>query len=193
VPPTLHGGRPAVRGRARALLVLLLAALALLVASPAGAHDRLVGSTPADGATLVAVPTTVDLTYSDDILPTGVVVEVRDPAGANRAVGTPTVAGRRVSVAVDPAAPGGAYTVAWRVVSSDGHPIEGGFGFALALPAPAPTATPSLAPAAAATLSTPRARAGLAADLPPLVVVLVAVGSIGAVLTAVVLGLRRRP
>lgn len=182
-------------------MVALLGLLTLLTATPAAAHDRLVASSPAEGSTLSAVPATVELTYSAPILPTGAVVQVRDPAGTDRAVGSPTVAGTAVTVAVDPAAPSGAYTVVWRVVSSDGHPIEGTVAFTLAVPAEAtPTATPS--PAAESTAATDPAptasatappSAGLVGGLSPVVVLAVAVGAIGAVVAAVALGLRRRP
>jgi hypothetical protein len=42
------------------------------------------------------------------------------------------VAGDAVSVAVRPGGSPGGYSVAYRVVSDDGHPVEGTFGFQLA-------------------------------------------------------------
>ena len=40
-------------------------------------------------------------------------------------------------------APAGAYTVVWRVVSSDSHPIEGTFGFTVAEGSTTPAASPA--------------------------------------------------
>lgn len=201
MPRTPHTSRR-VGHRSRTLLVLLLAVLPLAVTQPAVAHDVLIAGSPADGATVTAVPATVDLTFSNDLLPAGAIVEVRDPSGVNRAIGAPTVAGASVSVAVDPAAPGGGYTVVWRVVSSDGHPIEGSYGFTVDAPAPTPTPTPTSEPSPTTTptatatvtaaLATPAPGAGLIGSLPGGVVLAVAVASIGAVVAAVVLGARRQ-
>jgi copper resistance protein C len=49
--------------------------------------------------------------------------------------------------------PAGQYTVAWRVVSSDSHPIEGTFAFTAA--SAAPGASPAASPTAAGTVPSP--------------------------------------
>jgi len=64
--------------------------------------------------------------------------------------------GSDVTVALEPLTASGAYTVAWRVVADDGHPVTGTFGFTLALGAsatPSATATTTVTPALAATSS----------------------------------------
>jgi methionine-rich copper-binding protein CopC len=125
-----------------AFAVTLLGAAVLTVSSavPAGAHDQLEASDPPADAELTAPPVEVVLSYSADILATGTQVLVTTPDGDVDA--EVTVDGPEVRATLPPDLPGGAYEVAWRVVSSDGHPIEGTFGFTVAeQPEPAPTAT----------------------------------------------------
>jgi methionine-rich copper-binding protein CopC len=136
-----------------ALLAAAAVALAALLipAAPAAAHDELVSSDPSAGTVLDALPSQITLTYSADILDAdgATVIQVTDPAGAPLIDGAPTVSGPVVSQALaGPAS--GIVTVVWRVVSGDGHPIDGTFSFTVA-PAPTPTATPTPAPTPSAT------------------------------------------
>lgn len=127
-----------------AALVALLLSFGL-VAAPASAHDALVASTPADGETLTTVPTELTLSYSAEIAQIGADVVVTDPAGT--VVSQPlTVAGTDVVVPLATDLAPGVYAVAWRVTSSDGHPIDGTLAFTLDVPAAAsPTAEPTSA------------------------------------------------
>lgn len=147
----------ALRGPVSALvtaIVALLAALGITAvlatasALPAQAHDRLVGSDPADGAQLDAPPAAITLSFSTEPLAVEPQVVVTDAAGTVVAQGAPTIEGANATLPLDAAAlTGGTYSVAWRVVSSDGHPIEGTLSFGVAeQPAaePAPSeSTPS--------------------------------------------------
>ncbi len=128
--------------RARALLALFGAlALAVAVAPPAAAHDRLVGSDPADGSVLAAPPTQVVLTFSAAPLADlgGAAVEVTGPDGASWSDGEPVIAGTTVTQALRAGLPAGAYSVAWRSPSSDGHVLDGAFTFTVEAAATAPT------------------------------------------------------
>ena len=73
---------------------------------------------------------------------TTVTVTGPGPAGDR---GAPLVEGATSTVALDGTRCNGAYTVAYRVVSSDGHPVQGSYSFTLAVPgaasAPAVPAT----------------------------------------------------
>ena len=109
------------------VLVALLAPLGLLLgASPAYAHDRLISTTPTDGAS-VAAPSSVQLAFSDTVLSAGTQVAVKGPHGA--VAGHTAISGSSVTTTFDTSLDPGAYTVAWRATSSDGHPISGSFGF----------------------------------------------------------------
>lgn len=116
--------------RLSAAAVVLVGMLAL--AAPAHAHDALVSATPADGATLTAVPTEVVLTFTDQILEVEPAVLVRDEAGEQLDDVPVVVDGATVTRPLPADMPDGRYDVAWRVVSADGHPIEGAFTFTVA-------------------------------------------------------------
>lgn len=97
---------------------------------PAWAHDTLVSSNPSDGAQLQQAPEQVEMTFSAEILDVGTQVRVTDTQGADATEGDVRVEGTTVSQAVKaPENKGESYTVTWRVVSSDGHPIEGTFSY----------------------------------------------------------------
>ncbi len=141
------------RSVVRLTVAVSLAVLALLVtASPAAAHDVLVGSDPAEGASLAAAPAQVVLRFNSNPQPGFATVAVLGPDGAAWQAGEPRVEGTDVTVALRPLGPAGRYEVQYRVVSSDGHPIKGVVGFTLTQPGPGTaTATPppSIAPIAA--------------------------------------------
>jgi methionine-rich copper-binding protein CopC len=126
----------------RAALGSVLLALGILIAGPAPvalAHADLILSTPDDGAILAAVPTEVELTFSEDLLPETVVVSVEDSAGMVIRVLEYEVDGSDVIVTWPPGLSGTDYTVNYRVVSQDGHPVSGSLAFTVDSP-PAATA-----------------------------------------------------
>lgn len=130
---------------ARVLLLLATAGFLLVFSAPAQAHDSLESSHPTNGSTVRSVPATIELTFDRTPIAINSIVRVEDSTGTDQADGPVSIVDNRVSQAVKPGAPEGEYTVVWRVVSSDGHPIEGTFGFTAGGPntdaAPAPTAT----------------------------------------------------
>lgn len=143
---------PAPRTGPARVLVAVLAALATLAATlllgiggaaPAQAHDRIISTDPADGAQLDAAPAALTMTFSTEPLAVEPQVVVTDTAGTVVAQGSPTIEGTSATFPWPAELTGDTYTVAWRVVSSDGHPIEGTFSFAVAAaPEPAvPVAT----------------------------------------------------
>lgn len=136
--------------RARRPLVLsaiaaLFAVLALMfTTTPAFAHDELVSSDPAADSVVEGLPDAITLTFSAELLSDGnsTVLEVTDTAGTMLNTDAPVVDGAVVTQTLSGSADG-AISVAWRVVSSDGHPISGTFGFTANAVAPEPTATPT--------------------------------------------------
>ncbi|MFJ6416332.1 copper resistance protein CopC [Paeniglutamicibacter sp. NPDC091659] len=127
--PRQHG--PSVpRAIRQSLTVVVLVAIALLApVSAASAHDSLTGANPKDGQMVKEMPDVIDLTFSNMPLAIGTNVLVKDASGKDWAIGEVKIVDNVVSQSVGSDAPGGDYTVVWRVVSSDGHPIEGTFGF----------------------------------------------------------------
>ena len=108
-----------------------LAAGSLLGMNPAAAHDELVSTNPTDGATLTEAPTSLELTYSGDIMDVDGANQVRvtNAAGESVTDGAPDIDGKVVTQDLATAAADDTYTVTWRVVSSDGHPIQGTFTY----------------------------------------------------------------
>lgn len=176
-----------IRPRWIAALGAALGLLLISLASPASAHDELLGTDPAADSTVAELPSEVTLTFSGVLL-TGdgaTEVVVTDAAGTDLTAGDPVVDGVRVTQPLTGQA-SGPVQVAWRVVSSDGHPISGRFGFGVGDSASTTPATSS--PEA----STPPASGDAAAD--DLAAVWVAVGVVVVIggLVALVFA-RRRP
>lgn len=122
------------RLRRGAALLAAAAAAALLgtAAAPAAlAHDQLISSDPEDGAELDTAPSEILLTFSADIGDGGNAVVVNGPDGTDHAEGSPEVDGPDATVPVGPLTEAGEYTVAYRMVSSDGHVVEDDFAFTL--------------------------------------------------------------
>jgi methionine-rich copper-binding protein CopC len=127
-------------------LVALLAVFTLAPVSPAAAHDVLEATEPADGAVVAAVPSVVRLTFNNTPIALGSQVLVKDENGTNQADGPVAIVDNHVSQAVQLGAPTGHYTVVWRIVSSDSHPIEGTFSFTAGSGSTPGSAAPTASP-----------------------------------------------
>ena len=112
--------------------MLLWLSAALTLARPAAAHDELIGSTPENGAVLDVQPESIVLEFSANVMDIGTTTQVLDTAGTDWAAGEPVLGGREVTIPLQDGMPDGDYQLGWRVVSSDGHPIEGTTKFSLA-------------------------------------------------------------
>jgi methionine-rich copper-binding protein CopC len=131
-------------GTVRVGLVALLATATVgLGAMPASAHTALKSSNPKANAE-VAPPTDITLTYTETVrLPR---VILTGPDGARKESGTPKAVGDTVTQRVNGTLPNGTYTVGWRVVSADGHPVAGTYKFTVkgsAPESPGSASTPS--------------------------------------------------
>jgi methionine-rich copper-binding protein CopC len=103
---------------------LLLVAVS---AAPASAHASLVRASPADQSSLATAPTTVKLSFDENIRMPSVIL-VTNSDGASVAAGKTSVVDNIVSTRVSTGSSGD-YTVAYRVVSADGHPVSGRLSF----------------------------------------------------------------
>ncbi len=123
-----------MRPNGRIASIALLAALAWLLGpavDAAQAHATLTGSSPGQGSTLGVAPSQVVLEFDEDVQTTFAVVDVAAPDGAAISSGDVSVTGNKVIAQVRPPTVAGEYTVAWRVVSDDGHPVVGQFSYTL--------------------------------------------------------------
>ncbi|MFF9021568.1 copper resistance CopC/CopD family protein [Streptomyces eurythermus] len=147
-------GRPAPASlRLPVLLVLpvLLLGLLLAAAAPASAHTVLRAADPADGTVLRTAPRHVTLRFSESVGLPADSFRVYDPgnhrvrtAPADHAPGRSDTARVTLPARLAP----GTYTVAWRVVSADSHPVSGALTFSVgertaAPPAPPPAEDPA--------------------------------------------------
>jgi methionine-rich copper-binding protein CopC len=140
-----------------AIASLLLAVLSsLATALAASAHAALRSMTPAAGSTVTTPPTEVVLTFNEAISTSFATVAVTDSTGRPVSRGRPAVAGRTVTQPLADLG-SGRYTVAFRVVSEDGHPVSQRASFTVALPSPtgsAPATTETAQPTSATPGST---------------------------------------
>ena len=132
----------------RAIVLAVLCGLALLMsAGQALAHTRLLGSDPADGATLPSAPQRVSLRFNEAMPADFSTVTVRGPDGAAWQTGPVTADGTTLAVALRPLGPAGRYEIGYRVISDDGHPVTGAVAFVLAAPGPGAASAAATAPA----------------------------------------------
>jgi len=109
---------------------LLFAALGLLPAQ-ALAHASLVKSSPPQRATLHRAPQKIELCFNERLEPrysSFTVVDAKDKAVETGPVEVAADEPRRLSAAVKSLGPG-RYTVRYRVLSTDGHIVQGSFAF----------------------------------------------------------------
>ncbi|MET8977115.1 copper resistance CopC family protein [Streptomyces sp. NPDC004539] len=131
----------------RALVVPGALTVLALAAPAASAHTALDTSSPASGAVLAGLPPRVTLTFTDPMDDRYAKVAVTGPDGTSAAQGEPRVTGASVTLGLAPASPPGRYTVGYRVVSADGHPVTGSYAFTLRRQAAAPEVTVAQSPA----------------------------------------------
>ncbi|MCZ4122474.1 copper resistance protein CopC [Streptomyces sp. H39-S7] len=122
----------------RALVVLgALLAVVLGAATPASAHAALVNTNPGEDAIVKTAPQQVVLTFSEGVLLSADSLRVLDPAGGRVDSGPPQHANGNSSTAAVALRAGlgdGTYTVAWKAVSDDSHPVAGAFTFSVGAP-----------------------------------------------------------
>lgn len=120
------------RSPVRTAVIAVMVALALTAFSPQRAHGdaALQNSSPAAGRAPTGSPTEIELTFNEEPLTIGTQILVEGPDGSategDFEVTTTTV---RQPLKAD--LPDGDYTVKWRIVSRDGHPVNDAYTFTL--------------------------------------------------------------
>ena len=115
---------------------LLISVSLLISLTPhAYAHSTLVSSNPASGAILNSAPTRVSLTFNEKLLiisgknPNS--LQVTSMTGDSPIVGPLVIVGNKISVPLKSKPQKGRFKISYRVVSADGHPIQGSFFFSI--------------------------------------------------------------
>ena len=119
-----------MRRDAAGAAVACLVALAL-APSGAQAHAELDGASPPDGATVRTLPETIRLSLNEPVAPPAFVV-LTGPDGRRLQASDVQVEGPAVVLPLQVGGPAGEYTVDYRIVSTDGHPVTGSLTFTTA-------------------------------------------------------------
>jgi methionine-rich copper-binding protein CopC len=117
--------------------VSIIFALALLLstatAGGANAHAALVLSNPEVGSKVAVWPTSISLEFNEELISIGEeksnFVSVNNAAGDQVSQDDEQVIGRQISVSLDPNTVEGPVLVFYRVISADGHAVEGEYTF----------------------------------------------------------------
>lgn len=123
----------------------LIAAMSMLwlgLASAASAHAALTGAAPADGAILAAAPARYNLSFSEPVSP--LTLQLIRPQGKAITLERYDRSGRTLEIDIPADLSDGTHVLAWRVISTDGHPVAGAVSFSIG----APSATPPVVLAA---------------------------------------------
>lgn len=146
--------------------------LSVAMAPTASAHADLQVSTPEDGESLEIAPEEIRLTFSEELFEELVEISILDAAGdlySTIEVEQTPPPGTDVIFPWPTQAPPGEYSIAYRVVSADGHPVTGTISFSYAPTASEPSAlepTPSDSTPSAES-STPASSAAASAPSAP--------------------------
>jgi len=121
-------------GLRKMLAVLAIAGLAIVgTALPSDAHTGLSGSNPLDGEALATRPEVVQLRFNQTPLEGYSKLQLVTENGGAISLPALREAGQVVSQPVPPLA-SGRYTMNYRIVSPDGHPISGKIKFSVEIP-----------------------------------------------------------
>jgi len=117
-------------------VLTITATLAVVPAVPASAHSKLTASTPADGARLSATPGSLSFTFDQTLqpVPSWDAVLVTGPSGTRHPARSVHIEGNTVHATCDRLGTAGTYTISYRGISGDGHPIAGHISIVLARP-----------------------------------------------------------
>lgn len=124
---------PVLRPGTKRIIALALAAtgggvLTLGLASPVSAHAALTGTDPEDGAVIAEAPAEVSASFSELLDGPSTEIAVTDPTGAVVEVADPNFDGDSFTQPMLYTTPG-EYTVAFRVISEDGHRVDDALTF----------------------------------------------------------------
>ena len=116
---------------------LLALATSFFAAPAAIAHDDVVSTYPSSGETVEAGLVGIEVLFSENVMVSenndGLEIRISDSQGNEQPVGCLSAAGAGLYSTASLAAAGD-YTVVWRSVGNDGHPLEGTFKFSLTNP-----------------------------------------------------------
>lgn len=116
-------------------LMLAIISVSLIFAGmqSANAHAQLTSSNPKKNEVIKTLPSLVWLEFDGDLLSFGDKqinkLTVTNSKKKRVDIGGPIVGGARISTKLKASLPAGKYLVTYRIVSEDGHPVQGIYSF----------------------------------------------------------------
>ncbi|KEO85041.1 copper resistance CopC/CopD family protein [Tumebacillus flagellatus] len=117
-----------------AALAFLLLVLSACWTSPVFAHANLLKTYPFNGGYIATTPERLTLEFSEPLEPDLIGMKLYDWNGRQLDLGKPSVTPgkpQEMQATVPSSLQEGTYTVAWSVISEDGHPVNGSYSFSV--------------------------------------------------------------
>ena len=115
------------------LLALTVAVLALFSTPVASAHGEIVSTFPEQYSNATPIPSEVWIQFDGNLQSLDGqainTIEVVDSTGLTVSYGDPVIEGGKISTKLSGQSAPGVFTVNYRIVSEDGHPVEGNYTF----------------------------------------------------------------
>lgn len=141
----------------RSALIFAIGGFALFInLAPANSHSQLVSSDPVDGSVLSAAPAKLVLTFNEALLEEAVAVAISNSSGAAVSGTVASSAGAIVTIPWPAELPSDTYTVSYRIVSADAHPVTGSISFTYTFAGSSPSigsTSPIITPVATAVVA----------------------------------------
>ena len=113
--------------------IIFASLLSITGVQNASAHAHLTSSNPAKNQIVKTLPPIVWLEFDGNLMIIGEKqvnrISVTNSKKVEVSTGEALVGGARISSKLKPGLPPGKYSVTYRIVSEDGHPVEGSFFF----------------------------------------------------------------
>ena len=116
------------------IATLVLGWMLMSGTTPVSAHAQLASANPKAKSVLYVLPAQIKLMFSDDLidLEAGNQIQVLDPKGKRIDNGANALFGNQLTTGLKPSSLLGRYSVTYRVLSEDGHPVSANYYFTLA-------------------------------------------------------------
>ena len=115
------------------LIALSLAGLAFVSSPIASAHGEIVSTFPEQYTNATPIPTQVWIEFHGNLQTLDGqainTIDVVDSTGLTVSYGDPIIEGGKISTKLSGQSAPGVFTVNYRIVSEDGHPVEGSYTF----------------------------------------------------------------
>jgi len=132
MPTQIRPPRSSVSAARRVALVAVVVVVVLLGSTGiASAHASLVATDPGDGQSVPEPPTRVTATFTEPVTADVGGLTVRDRDGDVVDLGDSTAEGTTLSVSLPSDLADGTYIATYRVLSADGHPVNGSWVFGI--------------------------------------------------------------